>query len=267
MGELYRQSWHSKHAGQTVDDAVDRVWELVDQWNDMHARLNIMESELNTQRNLLNNKYDKTGGPITVNENARIVTITGAAENLSALKVRYIDGVTTKNNNNSGILYLNKNSTGDLFLGKGGAKVDSKGKVYGAVWNDFAEYRESEITEPGRVICENGDGTLSLSYKRLQPGAAVISDTFGFAIGETDKAKTPIAVAGRVLAHTYEDWWTFEPGEAVCAGPDGTVSKMTREEIREYPERIIGTVSELPTYETWGDNKIPVDGRIWINIK
>jgi hypothetical protein len=48
MGELYRQSWHSKHAGQTVDDAVDRVWELVDQWNDMHARLNIMESELNT---------------------------------------------------------------------------------------------------------------------------------------------------------------------------------------------------------------------------
>ena len=50
MGVLYKQSWHSKHAGQTVDDAVDRVWELVDQWNDMHARLNIMESELNTQR-------------------------------------------------------------------------------------------------------------------------------------------------------------------------------------------------------------------------
>jgi hypothetical protein len=42
---------------------------------------------------------------------------------------------------------------------------------------------------------------------------------------------------------------------------------MSRREIRKYLERIIGIVSELPTYETWGDNKIPVDGRIWINIK
>ena len=266
MGALYKSSWHSKHAGQTVDDAVDAYRQMSEIINNMYERLNIMEADLNTQRNLLNGKYDKNGGPITVNDPAKIVTITGATENLSALKIRYVDGITT-NNNNQGILYLNKNSTGDIFLGKGGAKVDFKGKVYGAIWNDFAEYRESEITEPGRVICENGDGTLSLSHKRLQPGAVVISDTFGFAIGKTDKAKTPIAIAGRVLAYTYEDWWTFEPGEAVCAGPDGTVSKMTRREIRKYPERIIGIVSELPTYETWGDNKIPVDGRIWINIK
>ena len=266
MGSLYKSSWHSKHAGQTVDDAVDRVAELVEEINNMYERLNIMQAELDSQRALLNNKYGKTGGPITVNDSARIVTINGGADNLSALKVKYIDGITTTSNN-QGLLYLNKNSTGDIILGKGGAKVDNKGKVHGAIWNDFAEYRESEVTEPGRVICENGDGTLSLSHKRLQPGATVISDTFGFAIGETDKAKTPIAVAGRVLAHTYEDWWTFEPGEAVCTGPDGTVSKMSRREIRKYPERIIGIVSELPTYETWGDNKIPVDGRIWINIK
>jgi hypothetical protein len=26
---------------------------------------------------------------------------------------------------------------------------------------------------------------------------------------------------------------------------------MTREEIREYPERIIGTVSEIPNYDIW----------------
>jgi hypothetical protein len=74
-------------------------------------------------------------------------------------------------------------------------------------------------------------------------------------------------VTGRVLAYPYEDWWTFEPGEAVCAGPNGTVSKMTRREIKKYPERIIGTVSELPTYEKWGKKKIPVNGRIWIRIK
>lgn len=140
-------------------------------------------------------------------------------------------------------------------------------KVYGAVWNDYAEYRQSNVTEPGRVVCENGDDTLSLSTQRLQPGAEVISDTFGFAIGETDIAKTPIAVSGRVLVYTYEDRNTYQPGDAVCAAPGGTVSKMTRDEIVTYPERIIGTVSAVPSYETWGTNNIAVNNRIWIKIK
>ena len=42
---------------------------------------------------------------------------------------------------------------------------------------------------------------------------------------------------------------------------------MTREEIREYPERIIGTVSAVPEYETWGQNNVPVNGRIWVRIR
>lgn len=140
-------------------------------------------------------------------------------------------------------------------------------KVYGAVWNDYAEYRQSDITEPGRVVCENGDDTLSLSTQRLQPGAEVISDTFGFAIGETDIAKTPIAVSGRVLVYTYEDRNTYQPGDAVCAAPGGTVSKMTRDEIVTYPERIVGTVSAVPSYEIWGTNNVAVNNRIWIKIK
>ena len=147
------------------------------------------------------------------------------------------------------------------------ASITTKGQVFGAVWNDFAEFRCSDEKEPGRVICEKGDGSLSRSVKRLQPGAAIISDTYGFAIGQTEQCQTPVAVAGRVLAYPYEDWWTFEPGEPVCAGPDGTVSKMTRREVRKYPERIIGTVSELPTYEHWGQDNVEVKGRIWIYIK
>jgi hypothetical protein len=55
------------------------------------------------------------------------------------------------------------------------------------------------------------------------------------------------------LAYPHESKEYYTAGDAVCSGPDGTVSKMTREEIREYPERIIGTVSEIPSYETWGD--------------
>lgn len=139
--------------------------------------------------------------------------------------------------------------------------------MYGACWNDYAEYRISDCQEPGRVICENGDDTLSLATERLQPAGNVISDTFGFAIGETEMAKTPIAVSGRVLVYPYEDRYSYNPGDAVCAAPGGTVSKMTREEIITYPERIIGTVSAIPEYETWGEGNIPVDGRIWIKVK
>ena len=140
-------------------------------------------------------------------------------------------------------------------------------KVYGAVWNDYAEYRECDIQEPGRVVCENGDDTLSLACGRMQPGANVISDTFGFAIGQTERARTPIAVSGRVLVYPHEDRNTFRPGEPVCSGPNGTVSKMSREEIINYPECIVGTVSAIPQYETWGENNIAVDGRIWIKVK
>jgi len=141
--------------------------------------------------------------------------------------------------------------------------------LYGAAWNDYAEYRElkEDIKIPyGRIVIENGDDTLSLSTKRLQGGGNVCSDTFGFAIGETDKAQMPIAVSGRALVYTYEDRNTYEPGDAVCTGPEGTVSKMTREEIKEYPDRIIGYVSAVPAYETWGQNDVAVNGRIWIKV-
>ena len=108
---------------------------------------------------------------------------------------------------------------------------------------------------------------MKLSTERLQPGAEIISDTFGFAIGETDECKTPIASSGRVLAYPYEDRNSYPLGAAVCSGPNGTISLMTREEIKEYPERIIGTVSEIPNYEEWGTGKVKVNGRIWIRIR
>ena len=42
---------------------------------------------------------------------------------------------------------------------------------------------------------------------------------------------------------------------------------MTREEIRDYPDRIVGIVSEIPNYEYWGENNIKVNNRIWIKIR
>ena len=137
--------------------------------------------------------------------------------------------------------------------------------LYGAVWNDYAEFRNCSNGEAGRCVIENGDDTMSLSTKRLQYGG-IISDTFGFVIGDQKNGK-PIAVSGRVLAYTDKDRKNFKPGDAVCSGPNGSVSKMTRKEIKEYPEKILGIVSSVPTYEFWGPKQIPVDGRIWIKVR
>ena len=140
-------------------------------------------------------------------------------------------------------------------------------KVRGAVFNDYAEYRESLVKEPGRCVIETGYGDLELSTERLQLGGNIISDTFGFTIGQTNKAETPIAVCGRVLAYPYENRYAFTAGAAVCSGPNGTVSLMTREEIKEWPDAIIGYVSEIPEYKEWGTDKIQVNNRIWIKVK
>lgn len=140
--------------------------------------------------------------------------------------------------------------------------------VYGAVWNDYAEYRQTkEYIQPGYCVIETGKGDLIKSFERLQPGANIVSDTFGFAIGETEQTKTPLAVSGRVLAYPYEDRDSYQAGDPVCSGPNGTISKMTREEVREYPDRIIGTVSEIPDYEVWGTGNVKVNNRIWIKVK
>ena len=139
----------------------------------------------------------------------------------------------------------------------------------GAAWNDYAEYRKSNVIEPGRVVSETSSGTLELTDKRLQPGCEIISDTFGFAIGQNENCQTPIAVSGRVLAYPYEPIEEFAKhiGAPVCSAPNGTVSIMTPEEERNYPSRIIGTISAIPDYETWGTGNVKVNNRVWIRVR
>ena len=141
-------------------------------------------------------------------------------------------------------------------------------KVYGAVWNDYAEYREqNEMIEPGYCVASADNGRVYKTTEKFQACDGIVSDTFGFAIGETENNKTPLAVAGRVLAYCEGNRYDYHAGDTVCAGPDGKVVKMSREEIREWPDRIVGIVSEIPEYETWGSGNVPVNGRIWIKVK
>ena len=146
-------------------------------------------------------------------------------------------------------------------FGDTGIYVSGKGVLYGAAWNDYAERRTCTSTEkPGTVVCEVGDGTVEISNKKLQACPYVISDTYGFCAG---KGNIAVAVSGKVLVYTNDD---VKIGDCVGAGEDGTAVRMTREEIVTYPDRILGIVCEIPTYDKWG-NDVEVDGRVWINIK
>lgn len=167
-----------------------------------------------------------------------------------------------------------ENSTGYKSLVHNASVYTQDAVLFGAAWNDYAEFRKNnpeEVQEAGRCVRECGDGSLALTTERLQRGCEIISDTFGFAIGqdEDNGYNTPIAVSGRVLAYIYEgkEFAKKHIGWPVCSGPNGTVSVMTEEEEEKYSSRIIGIISEVPDYETWGAKSIAVKERVWIRIK
>lgn len=204
-------------------------------------------------------------------DNADATTLNSAKtysdNNFLKLSGGTVTGVTTFTNTTAST----STTTGAVKIsgGLGVAGDIYANKVYGAVWNDYAECRESnEFIDAGRVVKENGDDTLSLADGRLIYGCSIVSDTFGFMIGETDKAHTPIAVSGRVLAYPYENREVFRHniGCFVCSGPNGTVSLMDKEEVWNHPEAIIGQVSAVPDYEYWG-NDVKINGRVWIKVR
>ena len=194
--------------------------------------------------------YPAVPADLTASKTFYIMTQTNSSISSSTSK-RYIMGITETN----GAVNYN-------------ASVYTSGSVlYGACWNDYAEYRaQIEEVKPGCIVYSEDDGKLRITKKRLQKFEGVVSDTFGFSIGETEDSKTPLAVSGRVLVYTNpED--EFHSGDCVCAGPNGLACRMTREEIINYPDRIVGIVSEIPTYEVWGTGNVKVNGRIWIKVR
>lgn len=155
--------------------------------------------------------------------------------------------------NNETVYYHNSNDRGIYVTGNG--------VLTGGAWNDYAEKRIcAEDVIPGSVVCEDGKGSLTLSMKKLQAVPYVVSDTYGMLLGNPDGI--PVAVAGRVLVFVDCE---VQVGDVVCAGPQGKATVMTRQEIINYPDRILGVVSEIPIYETWND--VNVNGRIWITLK
>ena len=249
----------NKDVVQLIDDTEKKIYCAGRAKDITYNNINVQQA-LDDIHGITYAKADYKGG------NALgIKTETPKSENVDY----FVTGVRPYTQGKINILYnaqLAKTAENDIA--PYGVRFNAKtGVLKGAAWNDYAEYRIGFDGEPGRCVYEYGDGSVHRTTERLQPGASIVSDTYGMVIGETADANTPIALSGRTLAYTYEDRNLYVVGDAVCSGPDGTISKMTREEIKEYPDRIIGIVSEIPDYEYWGQFATKVNGRIWIKIK
>ena len=209
------------------------------------------------------------GGATTVTSDANgniTISSTDTNTNTDTVGINFSSSTGTK-------LYLigsteTSGTNARTFYQNGNVYVDAGNVLMGAAWNDYAEYRnQEEEIEPGYCVKSADNGKVSKTTKKYAACDGIVSDTFGFAIGKTDTCQTPLAVAGRVLAYFEGNREDYHAGDTVCAGPNGKIMKMTREEIKEYPDRIIGLVSEIPEYETWGENNVLVNGRICIKIK
>lgn len=143
-------------------------------------------------------------------------------------------------------------------------------RVYGAWYNDYAEIRESDAEyEGGTIVSIDLEGRLVKSTKRLAPVSKIVSDTFGMCIGDNDeyKHKVVIAVSGRVLCTLDQEVTIDDIGKPLCSGEDGKASIMTRQEVMEYPERMIGVISSIPKEKVWGNEGIKINNRVWIEVK
>ena len=170
------------------------------------------------------------------------------------------------------ILFMNNTSpiSGNSYGLKYNTNVTvlpSTGVLYGAAWNDYAEYRRLEegIIEAGRVVTESGKDSVMYTRERLECAPSIISDTYGIVIGEDTEGMAPLAIGGKVLAYPYEDRDSYKVGDVLCSGPHGTVSRMTREEIKEYPDRILGYYIGTPKEKEF--NGRAINNRIWVRIK
>ena len=141
----------------TVQDALDDIfvynqvpYAITSGTSDKSNKLQVTSGTTNTKYYILGINPQETG----VSDDYRTVYFAGSDPNASE--------------NQSGIYYT------------------STGVLMGAAWNDYAERRQCETTEPGTCVVEVGDGSLRVSDDYLLPGANIISDTYGMCIGDED---------------------------------------------------------------------------------
>jgi hypothetical protein len=150
----------------------------------------------------------------------------------------------------------------------GDIRATASGKVYGAVWNDFADYLEVDNKveiEFGKVYVRTKKGETRTSLHPCEKGIiGIASDTFGMSVGKKGKGKKeiPIAVAGIVLAYCDRE---YESGTPLTSGRNGIVTKMYWWELIFKPHCLVATFYKPESQKKW--NGVTVNNRHWVKVK
>jgi len=147
-------------------------------------------------------------------------------------------------------------------------------RVWNGVWNDVADFQPlfpGEIRPQfGKCYFDTFEGA-QICHSRCQKSViGIASDTYGFGVGVSDELTVPIAVAGWTLAYVeFDNNEIYECGDVLTNNYNGNLIKMTREEIKEYPERIVAIYKRPEPTELWGPKgkEIQVNGRHWVKVK
>lgn len=276
-GDMLRVVYDTNNSG-VVDDA-ERLGGQLPEYYANSQDLENLKNEV--EETISGGVYSKTETDnIVTNINTQIANIingtttvakaTSATDNTKLpLAGGTITGVTKISNTTAST----STTTGALVVAGGiGCAGNIYGsKVYGAVYNDYAERRKSNAEiKAGYVVNEIGDDIVIQCTKDMCSTALVVSDTYGALIGEAEDEQhysIPVGLSGRVLAYVSPLSKRVRLGDTVCSSRDGMIRRMRWYEKILHPECIIGVVGSIPNYAVWGDENILVNGRVWINLK
>jgi len=139
-------------------------------------------------------------------------------------------------------------------------------RVYNAVYNDIADFQTlDDLLIPGKCYYDTEDGAKICDERCQESVIGIASDTYGFGVGQNDLKQVPIAIAGWTLAYVDR---IYVPGTPLTNNQNGDLTKITQEEKRDYPERIVAIYKRKETQDMIGNKiKIAVNGRHWVKVK
>ena len=221
---------------------------------------------------LENDKYTLDGNLLTIDEDecevGDIIIIKSLSIAASVIEMEYgslQSPIKLFHDNTNGFI---ENQEGDLYIDSippGGTVADgairSHGKIYNAVWNDYADYWDLKLGEnilPGLCYSEYGNG-LEISKKKSDKCCiGICSDTFGHAVGIRPKS-IPIGVAGYVLAYVDKQ---YKPGTLLTNNKCGKLTKANIFDI--LFKRYIAKYMKKPNEKNF--NGILINDRHWVKI-
>jgi hypothetical protein len=145
-------------------------------------------------------------------------------------------------------------------------------RVYGAVWNDIADFVEVDEDfkgKPGKVYFRTDKGLVREAAERAQRGClGIYSDTYGLSAGgDSSKKQIPLAVGGWALAYVRGK---VRVGDALVSGPEGYLVKATLWDRLFHSERILAIYDRVEKELTWPanhENSVVVDNRVWVKVR